>query len=195
MTRDEWLSSIAVIDDASIESKFRKFVASQKGRKRLLAETSAITHSKEGQLDDIVTAFINMLEINARMCDLPITVMRHVESMENEPYSFDPSLMEFSTILYFKDKRTGATRRESLLVEGGEAYNLRTGDGIDDIVSLFNNGYSASARVWGLWHGEHTGSRMWRPPLHFIEKTIAQFNAAFRVHGIDASFWYTGDWT
>ena len=44
--------------------------------------------------------------------------------------------------------------------------------GITDIFALFNNGYSASNRVYGMWHGEHIGSLTSREPLHFIQDAV-----------------------
>lgn len=44
--------------------------------------------------------------------------------------------------------------------------------GVTDMFALFNNGYSASNRVYGMWHGEHIGSLTSREPLHFIQDAV-----------------------
>ena len=195
MTRDEFISSLATVNEFAISTKLRRLMNSQHGKKLVQKASGVIQANHHAQMDNVVDTFIDMLTTYAGMFDLPFSVMKHFKSLTSEPFEFDPTLMSFSTVVYFEDKRTGAMRRESLLVEGGEAYDLRTGDGIDDIVYLFNDGYSARSRVWGLWHGEHTGSCVWRPPLHFIDKTVQWFNEVFRAYGISAIFWYPTDWT
>jgi hypothetical protein len=88
---------------------------------------------------------------------------------------------------------SGALRRESL-----DSKNGRTGEGINNIVALLNNGYRASGQVYGWWDG-HSGrspettvlssgsgysfawvkSRQEREALHFMQAAVAEFNAAY----------------
>lgn len=51
--------------------------------------------------------------------------------------------------------------------------------GVNDMAALFNNGYSAGGRVFGMWHGEYVGSRISRPPLHFVQHGVDIFNAFY----------------
>lgn len=89
--------------------------------------------------------------------------------------------------------------RESL--ENDDSYfaehNGFTGDGISNIVALFNNGVQAKGHVYGYWNGHRpTGSALafsvhgdedyaWvrsakdREPLHFMQKVEQKFNAMF----------------
>lgn len=57
-----------------------------------------------------------------------------------------------------------------------------TGNGIDNIVSLFDTGYSTDVRKFGYWNPYetdtivHTANRLSREPLGFIESSIIEFN-------------------
>lgn len=48
--------------------------------------------------------------------------------------------------------------------------------GVNNIVALFNNGYTASHHVYGSWHGNRVRSRLSRPGLHFMQAAVADFN-------------------
>lgn len=41
---------------------------------------------------------------------------------------------------------------------------------------LFNEGYSARAYTYGIWHGEAIYSRKQRDALHFIQQSVEKFN-------------------
>ena len=93
----------------------------------------------------------------------------------------------------------GALRRESL--DNGTGY---TGEGIDNIVALFNNGYRASGHVYGWWDGHSpTGdalyrssgsdsfawvrSRKEREALHFMQDAVKEFNTTYSTkYGVTA---------
>ena len=77
----------------------------------------------------------------------------------------------------------GALRRESLYTKNGY-----TGEGIDNIVALFNNGYRAANYVYGYWRGEGDDfddsfgwvkSKKEREALHFMQDAVSEFNAAY----------------
>lgn len=54
-----------------------------------------------------------------------------------------------------------------------------TGDGVDNIINLFDKGYDATHTVYGYWDnaGKYTHSRMNRPRLGFMEEAIDFFNS------------------
>lgn len=47
--------------------------------------------------------------------------------------------------------------------------------GIENIVALFNNGYSAGNTVYGIWHGEQIASLTERIGIHFIESAVRNY--------------------
>lgn len=51
--------------------------------------------------------------------------------------------------------------------------------GIDNIVALFNNGYAAGNRVYGIWHGEQIASLPNRTGIHFIESAVRNYMANY----------------
>lgn len=77
---------------------------------------------------------------------------------------------------------TGDLNRPSLTdITGyfGGKYDGKTGPGIDNIVALFNNGTNDSGKqVFGRWEseGEDTWSLSFRPPLHFLQHALFDFN-------------------
>lgn len=48
-------------------------------------------------------------------------------------------------------------------------------DGVDNIVALFNNGYSAGNTVYGIWHGEKIASLNERVGIHFIDSAVRNY--------------------
>lgn len=62
--------------------------------------------------------------------------------------------------------------------------NKYTGSGVDNIINLFDKGYSAKKTVWGVWYSESRGgegiyasSVSYRPYLGFMENAIEYFNS------------------
>lgn len=51
--------------------------------------------------------------------------------------------------------------------------------GVDNIVALFNNGYSAGNSVYGIWHGEQIASLTERTGIHFIESAVRNYMANY----------------
>lgn len=48
-------------------------------------------------------------------------------------------------------------------------------NGVDNIVALLNNGYSAGATVYGSWHGQDIYSLKQRSGTRFIQTAVRQF--------------------
>lgn len=79
------------------------------------------------------------------------------------------------------------------LVDGGTAFQVELGftgnlgrpslvpslGGVDNIIALFNSGYVANRAVRGMWHGLPVTSRTSRPPLHFMQDAVDEFNATY----------------
>lgn len=66
---------------------------------------------------------------------------------------------------------TGDLHRDSLVPE---KYG-----GVDNIIALFNNGYSAGNTVYGIWHGEQIASLPTRPGIHFIASAVRNYMANY----------------
>lgn len=139
--------------------------------------------------DEMVSAsgkMIQLIQEAGRAAGLPESVMNHLYGLEVSPitYQKDGSAVMY---IYF----SGDLYRESL--EDGDGGH--TGDGINNIVALFNNGAHASNFVYGWWNGHNpTGASLdraggdlkpgyaWvrskkdREALHFIQNAVANFN-------------------
>lgn len=50
--------------------------------------------------------------------------------------------------------------------------------GVDDIVNLFEHGWSARGTVRGVWHGREVWSRRSRPAGSMLKSAVAAFNAS-----------------
>lgn len=60
----------------------------------------------------------------------------------------------------------------------------RTGDGIDNIIALFNNGANASKAVFGIWDGHTTTpikSKPVRPGLGFMQEAKEEFENKYKA--------------
>ena len=66
--------------------------------------------------------------------------------------------------------------------------------GVNDMAALFNNGYSASKKVFGMWHGHFTGSRQSFAGAHFVQdgvKTFGDGGSDYDVVSIDIDSRFT----
>lgn len=59
--------------------------------------------------------------------------------------------------------------------------------GAENIVVLFEKGWSAGGKVWGYWNGDYTWSRMSYGGDHFIANAVESFNAMYSGLGITAT--------
>lgn len=59
-------------------------------------------------------------------------------------------------------------------------------DGVENIVVLFEKGYSARATVWGYWNGDFTWSLQSREGLGFVQGAVESFNGRYEALGITA---------
>ena len=65
-----------------------------------------------------------------------------------------------------------AQHRDSMpwVSTGNTPYN-----GVDDMAALFNNGWDASASVYGKWHGKNVWSLTHKDGAHFVENAVDSF--------------------
>lgn len=198
------------INMGSIMGKAMAFSESKEGKSRMKACLDK--YKKEGRTttaagDQVVTEdmmweaaakMITVLRATASQYDLPESVMRHFDSLEcSKPRPRGDGTMVVD--IYFDDKYDGGLRRESLEDGSGHyggEFGGRTGEGINNIIALFNNGAHAKDFTYGWWDG-HSGtgdaslrsgalnsfawvrSRKDREPLHFIQQAVMDFNGNY----------------
>lgn len=131
----------------------------------------------------IAEEFIGILKETAEASGVPTSVAEHFDSLKaDDPVEVKSEEM-FVIDINFMDKLS----RLSLFSPSKNKY---TGDGINNIVALFDTGYTAGSTVYGLWNGhEELGtisSRQKRDGLGFIDKAINSFNAKFGSYGVTA---------
>jgi len=110
---------------------------------------------------------------------LPESVKAHFNSLKASSPKKLPKNGGYSVGVYFDDDLS----RPSLLIIHGKNKGKRTGEGVFNIVALFDEGYSAHKRVFGVWEREndevYTGSRINREGLSFMQKAVTEFNSDY----------------
>lgn len=118
------------------------------------------------QMIDAAKDFIAILKRSASSENLPHSVMEHVESFRfTTPYILPDG--SASMEIYMSD----APGRASLYPE---KYV-----GVDNIVAIFNNGYTADNKVYGHWHGKYISSLDKRQGSFFMQKAVDEFMAKY----------------
>nr|WP_290461580.1 hypothetical protein [Acutalibacter muris] len=189
------------INMSSIMSKVGAYSRSVSGKLRMkecIQKYAADGKSKTASGDKVMTEdemckagakLIWVLQETARSFDLPQSVMQHFNSLEcSKPYRMpDGSAVMY---VYFEDD----LHRDSL--ESGEGANGYTGEGIDNIVALLNNGAHAKDYVYGWWNNHSPSgsafarsmpnddfawvrSKKDRDALHFIQQAVNDFNGNY----------------
>lgn len=187
---------MASINIDSIMSKVRSYTSSYDGKKRMrecideyrfhnirLTRGDCRVLTIE-EMCEAARKLIQILQAKARESNLPQSVLNHFDSLDYtppKPYAPGGEIDSYRIDIYFKDDLS----RMSLLIVSGEKRGQRTGEGIDDIVSLFNYGYKASKRVYGSWDGhEADGAGLEIASLEqrdaglFLEKAVEEFNVS-----------------
>lgn len=190
---------MATINIGSIMNKVGAYSRSVEGKLRMKERINK--YASEGQNktaggskvmteDDMYRAAYKMMDVlkqTAKESDLPPSVMQHILTMDcSKPYKMPDGHMEIW--IYFG----GDMHRESL--EDGDGGH--TGEGVNNIVALFNNGAHTSDYVYGWWNnhsptGEaltrssHVDGFAWvrskkdREALHFIQQAVGDFNGNY----------------
>lgn len=184
----------------SVMSKVRAFAKSNDGMKRsqeyiaqCRKEGRNITHSGEVIITEEIMCraaetMISILKQVAQEQQLPASVREHFNSLEySQPKTIGKLGDTYQIDIWFSDDLS----RMSLLIPNGRRTGRRTGDGVQNIVSLFDTGYVASGSVFGLWDGhEYAGvvkSREARSGKHFMSQAIESFNRVWgKNYGVHA---------
>lgn len=106
---------------------------------------------------------------------IPDSVARHFWSLDVRSIKSNSESGKYIVSIEFMDNLS----RPSLMTYS--ASGSRTGGGIDNIISLFNTGYSAKGAVYGFWEsaGIDTWSLPFRPRLGFMEDVLFRFNLKY----------------
>lgn len=190
---------------ASIQKKVDSYAKSKEGKKRIDDRIEELLHSGDGRtasgghvttISDMSTAARIMEEefrTEAQTANLPDSVMYHINAGHvnksdpkkagNRYYTVDLTMEEGHRYRLF---------RPSLEIASGADKGQRTGDGIDNIVALFNNGYAADGRVFGYWKFHEDlgviGSRTSRKGLQFMQDAVRNFNRKYgAVYNVTAT--------
>lgn len=185
---------MAQINMNSIMDKVKNYVASNDGKSKISKTIKGFRENGQGKLSSgayIVTLqdmqhmaeeLIRTLKEEAAHFDnmLPQSVLNHFDSLTyTAPVPDGVEGRQYKIDIYFQDDLS----RLSLKITSGSRKGQRTGDGIANIVSLYDTGYQASNRVYGEWSGhEEAGTIASRRVLegkYFIERAIESFNLKY----------------
>lgn len=138
----------------------------------------------EKEMVSAAKELIAMVRSSAASAGLPASVMEHIESLDyTMPFiNADGSA---SIQIYMSDN----PHRDSLMPQ---KYG-----GVENIVAIFNSGYSADGRVYGTWHGKKTASLEQRQGSFFMQKAVNAFEAKYGSKydvSVDLSSEYSGAW-
>lgn len=184
---EKW--KIPGININSIMEKVKTFSESSEGKRQMKERIQEYKKSgKSGTAAGGVLAtdkdmqaaaqeLIQLLQNEARNADLPPSVMMHFSALN---CSTPQKMPDGSSIVYV---RFGGDLYRDSLEDGDGGY---TGEGIDNIIALFNNGYHASRSVYGIWRSHSTPTEdLWIPSkkdregLFFVQKAIDAFNNSY----------------
>ena len=191
---------MAQINMASIMSKVRAYAKTNECKKRnqdYIAQCRQAGRNTTESGETIITeqimcraaeTMIATLRQIAQEHQLPASVQEHFNSLEySQPRVVGNQGEVYQVDIWFSDDLS----RMSLLIPTGKRAGQRTGDGIQNIVSLFDTGYSASHSVFGTWDGhEDAGvirSRSQLDGKHFMSQAVDSFNRAWsEIYGARA---------
>lgn len=168
------------IDERSIMSKLNAYAKTSAGKKKMEAKIQSYRNGSdpgvrssgrtygggvivtEREMMDAATELVSMLRSAAASVNLPVSIMEHIESFRVLPPKIEPD-GSATVEIYMAD----SPARASLYPE---KY-----DYVDNIVAIFNNGYTAKNKVYGKWHGVNVSSLDKRQGLFFMQKAVDAF--------------------
>lgn len=171
-----------------ILKEIEKFLKTSDGKKIVSKYAEDVIDGKEDPGNTGIMTKDNMKSYAGEMISilreeaehLPKSVYDHFSSLyfeepERVSHNKDKDYYDYVTTIKFGDDLS----RMSLEITYGKRKGERTGEGIDNIVDLFNDGYNASKSVYGKWNGHGNDiiqSTDKRKGLHFMEKAVERFN-------------------
>lgn len=204
---------MAVINFASISKKVEEYCTSERGREKL---NKQLTDSKGANLIKYdgrmisATDFAYMIaeDFYKELVDLaydalPLSTQQSVrDNIESTTVTEPPSCTgeHGGTYEWSIGVTIGGTNKKVLYRDSfRESPNgsSRTGDGIDNIVAMFNNGVGAKGAVHGYWddHGDNMyWSRMIRPSLRFVQEAAKNVVEMYKRRGYSISIEISGEY-
>lgn len=173
---------MAQINSASIEAKLKKYMSSSSFQKQVTQKLDDFflngirtEKSQMFSMDEYADKFIDIMvrEVNASAGFIasngelgPTAVHALINLRKGKPRrrKHRGKRYEYEIPVSY----AGDMHRESLTPT---LYS-----GVTNIAALLNNGYSASAFVYGKWHGDDTMSIRYRNGAHFIERALRTMN-------------------
>lgn len=184
---------MSTMDNNQIMNKVRDFSRTQDGQRMMddrIAEYRRTGVRRTGAGDVILT--------DDTMHEIAYELIRNLQQMAEVlemsrvlPHSVAAHFQWLSAEVIRSNKDGSCTigiffdddlHRDSLIGYGHDgSMGTRTGDGVDNIIALFNEGYNAAGAVHGFWEsaGIFTWSLRVRPHLGFMQGEIDRFNARY----------------
>lgn len=185
---------MSTVNMDSIGRKIKAYAKSEAGKEKIKEAMEKLSRSNKthtalgyeilnrNKMIELTEELISVIKKTAASYDLPLSVMKHFDSLNYIIQDDGNGAVE--SLIYFADDLS----RNSL------DNDLYTGDGIDNIVALFNNGYVASSETYGWWEGHkptnggiiatdyavYVKSKIGRPSLHFMQRAIEDFASAYK---------------
>lgn len=183
---------MANINIDSIMAKVHKYAMSNDGRIRMKNRIQELRNKEVSSTDaggriitakdmcEVADGLIRFLQESASAHKLPASVLDHFSSLTYfRPTEIKNGNERYLVSIYFADDLS----RPSLQIVNGARKGQRTGDGIENVVSLFDTGYSASDVVYGVWdsHADEgiIRSREQRDSIGFMREAVDRFNVYY----------------
>lgn len=180
---------MANINMASIMKKINSYAKSADGKEKISNTISK--YRQEGRditygggrvttvesMAKAAETMISILKQTAASKMLPQSVLDHFNSLSySQPEIIGKEGNQYKIDIFFTDDLS----RPSLTIVSGAKKGQRTGEGVKNIVSLFDTGYDADKKVYGLWEKhENLGivsSVSHRDSLGFMKEAVEMFN-------------------
>lgn len=182
---------MAIINIDSIMKKVNAYAKSPEGKTRIGNKIKEYRESgvektsgggivlTEQRMCRIAENMITILKTSAGRAKLPQSVLSHFDSLDyTKPIQSGEN--SYSIEIRFTDDLS----RPSLKIMTGKYRGQRTGEGIENIVSLFDTGYPSDEHsvkpVHGVWDGHDDAgiirSRTAREELRFMQNSVDEFN-------------------
>lgn len=157
------------VSPSQIMVALNHYIASPAGKQAIknMALNGEIVFRSDQEAEEAAEVLERALSSAAGSCGLPSSVMSHIDSASHSV----PVINKEDGSGHITISLGGDLSRPSL--DPSRYY------GIDNIVALFNSGYSARDYVFGEWHGKETQSLLQRPGLHFMEAAVNDFNSGY----------------
>ena len=170
----------------SLMGRLREWARSSKGRERIQATVQEKRKSGSGRTGGggYVTTIEDMQKCSEELIRrlrstaeiLPPSVYAHFASLNySQPEQLNDDF--YQTEVWFEDD---LSRMSLKVTRKKDGISYRTGEGIENIVALFETGYGPTKRVGGVWEGREDlgpiGSKTHREGIRFMQATVDEFN-------------------